>query len=128
MMVSGAVFFGLAALAERLAGVSGSGGGRPGMSAWGAVAYLGILSSVLAFFLVNLSLSRLKAAQASVFGALTPLIALAAGALVRGEHVGPLKAAGAAAILAGLWITNAPDSKSGSGSLDAKGGSEWMER
>ncbi len=113
MMVSGAVFFGLAALAERLAGVAGPGDGHPGIAAWGAVAYLGILSSVLAFFLVNLSLSRLKAAQASVFGALTPLIALAAGALVRGESIGPAKAAGAAAILAGLWITNAPERKAG---------------
>mgnify|MGYP001281130238 CR=1 FL=1 len=109
MMASGAVFFGLASLTESLAGSPGPILGRPGIAAWGAVAYLGILSSVLAFFLVNLSLSRLKAAQAAVFGALTPLIALAAGALVRGEPVGPAKAAGAAAILAGLWITNAPE-------------------
>ncbi len=113
MMVSGAAFFGLAALVERLlASPGGSGALSPraaGAAAWGAVAYLGILSSVVAFFLVNLSLSRLKAAQASVFGALTPLIALAAGALLRGEPVGPAKGLGAAAILAGLWITNAPD-------------------
>ena len=122
MMASGAVFFGLAALAERiLTGPVGAGFGAAGPAAWGAVAYLGILSSVLAFFLVNLSLARLKAAQASVFGALTPLIALAAGALLRGEQVGPAKAAGAAAILAGLWITNAPERKpsgaSGGGKL-----------
>lgn len=109
MMASGAGFFGLAALAERLAVGPAAPGIRPGAEAWAAVAYLGILSSVLAFFLVNLSLSRLRAAQASVFGALTPLIALAAGVLVRGEPVSLPKAAGAAAILAGLWITNAPE-------------------
>lgn len=115
MMASGAAFFGLAALAERLAGGALPAGSRPGAAAWGAVAYLGILSSVLAFFLVNLSLSRLKAAQASVFGALTPLIALAAGVLIRGEPVGPVKAAGAAAILAGLWITNRPEGTASAG-------------
>jgi len=122
MMVSGAVFFGLAALAEWFfAGPDGTGFAEAGPAAWGAVAYLGLLSSVLAFFLVNLSLSRLKAAQASIFGALTPLIALAAGVLVRGESVGPVKAAGAAAILAGLWITNAPERKAGEPSGE-KGG------
>jgi drug/metabolite transporter (DMT)-like permease len=113
MMASGAIFFGLAALAEGSAAGSANPGLRPGIAAWGAVAYLGILSSVVAFFLVNLSLSRLRAAQASVFGALTPLIALSAGALVRGEPVSIAKAAGAAAILAGLWITNAPGRKAG---------------
>ena len=54
MMVSGAVFFGLAALIEQFFFVSGTSGGRPGAAAWTAVSYLGILSSVVAFFLVNL--------------------------------------------------------------------------
>ena len=63
---------------------------------------------MVAFFLVNLSLAQLKASQASIFGVLTTLVSLAAGALLRGKIVGPLKAVGAAAILVGLWATNAP--------------------
>jgi len=106
MMATGAVGFGALALAQDLAV-----GRRPELAevplgAWGAVAYLGLLSSVLAFFLVNLSLSRLKASQASVFGTLTTLISVAAGAILRGESLGPAAIAGAFAIVGGVWATN----------------------
>jgi len=107
MMASGAAFFGL------LAGYEGASGGWSAMfsqatpAAWGAVAYLGIMSSVVAFFLVNLSLSRLKAAQASIFGTLTTLVALVAGVALKGEPFGSLQAIGAAGIVAGVWMTNA---------------------
>ncbi len=110
MMASGAAVFGLLALAERAAGGPPL-AARLSPGAVGAIAYLGLLSSVLAFFLVNLTLSRLKAAQSAVFGALVPAISLAAGALLRGESVGAAKLLGAAAILAGLWATNAPEKK-----------------
>jgi drug/metabolite transporter (DMT)-like permease len=111
MMASGAAFFGLMALGQGLA--KGLGGGGPGLlarstpAAWGAVAYLGILSSVLAFFLVNLSLSRLKASQASVFGTLVTLVALIAGVAFRGEKLGLLQLVGAASIISGVWAINA---------------------
>jgi drug/metabolite transporter (DMT)-like permease len=111
MMASGALAFGLLALGERLA--SGrAGGGAPGLlaratpAAWGAVAYLGVLSSVLAFFLVNFTLSRLKASQSAVFGCLTTLVSLVAGIALRGEYAGPFQLAGAAMILAGVLATN----------------------
>ncbi|HOX32360.1 MAG TPA: DMT family transporter [Spirochaetales bacterium] len=109
MMASGAAFFGALALAEDLLRPGPSLLARSSPAAWGAVAYLGILSSVLAFFLVNLTLSRLKAAQSALFGALVPLVSLAAGLLLRGEELGPAKLLGAAAILGGLWATNAPE-------------------
>jgi drug/metabolite transporter (DMT)-like permease len=107
MMASGAAVFGLLALAESLLKTGPSLLARATPAAWGAVAYLGLASSVLAFFLVNLTLSRLKASQSAVFGALVTLISLTAGVLLRGESVGPAKAIGAAAILVGLWATNA---------------------
>jgi drug/metabolite transporter (DMT)-like permease len=113
MMASGAVFFGVLALAERLAK------GGPGLfaratgAAWGAVAYLGILSSVVAFFLVNYTLQKLKASQSAVFGTLTTLVALAAGVFFRGEYAGPLQLAGAAMILVGVWGANAKARKAG---------------
>ncbi|PKL23496.1 MAG: EamA family transporter [Spirochaetae bacterium HGW-Spirochaetae-3] len=107
MMASGAVFFGLLATIECASGgwASPFSGATP--AAWGEIAYLGILSSVVAFFLVNLSLSRLKAAQASVFGTLTTLVSLVAGVAARGEPFGPVQAVGAAGIVAGVWMTNA---------------------
>jgi drug/metabolite transporter (DMT)-like permease len=106
MMASGAAAFGLLALADALASGQGFLPASAPAAAWLAVAYLGLLSSVVAFFLVNLSLSRLKASQAAVFGGLTPCVALAAGILFRGESAGWLELGGAAAILAGIWATN----------------------
>jgi drug/metabolite transporter (DMT)-like permease len=106
MMASGALFFGILALVDRR--IQGGSGilARATPAAWGAVAYLGLLSSVLAFFLVNLTLSRLKASQSSVFGTITTLVALGAGVAFRGESFGPIQAAGALMILAGVWGTN----------------------
>jgi drug/metabolite transporter (DMT)-like permease len=107
MMLSGAAFFGALALVETIARGGPSLIARSTPAAWGAVAYLGILSSVLAFFLVNLSLARLKASQASIFGTLVTLVALIAGLVFRGEALGPLQIGGAVAIIAGVWATNA---------------------
>jgi drug/metabolite transporter (DMT)-like permease len=106
MMASGAAVFGALSGVEALASGGSLAPPRAGGEAWLAVAYLGLLSSVLAFFLVNLSLSRLKASQAAVFGGLTPCVALAAGILFRGEAAGPLEIGGAIAIVAGIWATN----------------------
>jgi drug/metabolite transporter (DMT)-like permease len=113
MMASGAVLFGILAVAGRLFGGHAAGAAAPGLlaratpAAWLAVAYLGLLSSVLAFFFVNLTLSRLKASQSAVFGTLTTLVALAAGVAFRGEAFGPLQAGGALMIILGVWGTNA---------------------
>jgi drug/metabolite transporter (DMT)-like permease len=106
MMASGAAFFGALTLGQDLAGRGFSAFSAAPASAWAMVAYLGILSSVLAFFLVNLSLARLRASQASVFGTVTTLVSLAAGIAFRGEGLGILAACGAAAIVAGVWETN----------------------
>lgn len=106
MMASGAAFFGALALAEDASGRGLTGIAAAPLSAWLAVAYLGLLSSVLAFFLVNLSLARLKAPQASAFGALTTLVSLLAGILLRGEPLGLVAGCGAAAIVLGVWTTN----------------------
>ncbi|OHD17703.1 MAG: hypothetical protein A2Y38_01120 [Spirochaetes bacterium GWB1_59_5] len=107
MMISGAVFFGLLVMLE--AARNGWSGlfSRATPAAWGAVAYLGILSSVVAFFLVNLSLARLKAAQASIFGTLTTLVSLVAGVLLRAEPFGLVQVLGASGIVLGVWMTNA---------------------
>jgi len=111
MMATGALFFGLLVIVE---GATSSwaglfSGATP--AALGAVAYLGILSSVVAFFLVNLSLSRLKAAQASIFGTFTTLVSLVAGVLLRGEPFGLIQVLGASGIVLGVWMTNARNAR-----------------
>jgi drug/metabolite transporter (DMT)-like permease len=124
MMASGMAFFGLLALAQDLATGREAGFLDAPATAWGAVFYLGLLSSVLAFFLVNLSLSRLKASQASIFGTLVPLVALVAGVAFRGERPGLVELSGAAAIVGGVWMTNAGERRrnSADGRREPEGG------
>jgi drug/metabolite transporter (DMT)-like permease len=107
MMASGALVFGVLALGGLVGGGRPAATAAPGPAVWGAVAYLGLLSSVLAFFLLNFSLSRLKATQSSIFSTLITFVALAAGVAFRGETLGPVEALGAVAIVAGVWATTA---------------------
>ncbi|MDO3411168.1 DMT family transporter [Saccharibacillus sp. CPCC 101409] len=67
-----------------------------------AVVYLGVLSSLVTSYLSNYALSRLEASRMSVFGSLSAVVALAAGALLLGEELRPAALIGAAAILAGV--------------------------
>jgi len=71
-----------------------------------AVVYLGILSSVLAFFMMNYSLSKLPASQAAIFANLTTVVAIAAGVLIRDEPFYLMQGLGAALIIFGVWGTN----------------------
>ncbi len=68
-----------------------------------ALAYLGLLSSVGAFFLMNYALAQLSPSRVAVFVNLTPVISILAGWLLRGEVLIPLQLAGAGLILAGVW-------------------------
>lgn len=107
MMWSGAALFGLLALSD----VAGA-GFRPelldrAMKAAPGVIYLGALSSVLAFFFINFTLSRLKVSQSIVFSNLTTVISVAAGVFLRGEPFGVAQLLGSTAIVAGVWGTNA---------------------
>jgi drug/metabolite transporter (DMT)-like permease len=101
MMVSAMVTFGLMALL----------GGAPDLArrmlpALPSIAYLGGLSSVVAFFLVNFNLSRLRASQSSVFSNLSTAVSVAAGVIFLGESFGLPQVAGSALILAGVWGAN----------------------
>lgn len=68
--------------------------------------YLGLLSSVVAFFLLNYSLSRMTASRVAVFFNLTPLVSVLAGVLIYGERLGTWQIAGCIFILVGVWGTN----------------------
>ena len=110
MMWAGALVFGAVALIRGWTGGNAAGGAgllARAASAWGGIVYLGLLSSVVAFFCVNYSLSRLKASQSVVFGNLTTVVAVIAGVVFRGESFGPVQVLGAAMIVLGVWGTNA---------------------
>lgn len=67
------------------------------------ILYLGVLSSIVAFFCLNYSLTKLEAAVAGAFENLVPVISMIAGVFVGGEKLAILQYAGAALILAGIW-------------------------
>ena len=106
MMVFGAVAFNLIALLQHFyAGEVGS-YLQPLTVLWPSIIYLGVASSVGAFFLYNYLLSKVTASQASVFANLITVVAIAGGVIFREETVTWYHLIGTAAILAGVWGTN----------------------
>jgi drug/metabolite transporter (DMT)-like permease len=70
------------------------------------ISYLGILSSIGAFFLLNYSLSKIEASKTAVFMNITPVVSVLAGIFIRGERFYMLQCMGAAIVLLGLWGVN----------------------
>lgn len=106
MMWTGALVFGFFSLIEYR---YGRGAGLPVFFAKPVLVslfYLGILSSVVAFFGLNYTLSRLEASRSAVFSNLTTVVAVAAGVLLRGEPFYWYHLAGGVLIIAGVWGTN----------------------
>ncbi len=68
--------------------------------------YLGVLSSVGAFFLLNYMLSKLEAAQVAVFGNLVTVVSIFAGIIILNEQFSWFHIAGSVLILVGVWGTN----------------------
>jgi drug/metabolite transporter (DMT)-like permease len=68
---------------------------------------------VLAFFLVNFNLSRLRASQSTAFSNLATAVTVAAGVIFLGESFGPPQVIGALLILAGVWGANRNGGSSG---------------
>ncbi len=124
MMWSGALAFGVIVLVRYMA----NGGALPppgsgaqnlvlsslparALSVWFAIFYLGVLSSVIAFFLINFSLTRLKASQSAVFTNLITVITVVAGVVVRGEKFDIVQGIGAAIIIVGIFLANSGKSE-----------------
>lgn len=106
MMAVGALAFNLISLSQHALAGNLSSYLQPLLSLWPSILYLGIISSVGAFFLYNYLLSRVSATQASVFANLVTVVAIVSGVIFRGEIVTVYQLAGTAAILAGIWGTN----------------------
>jgi drug/metabolite transporter (DMT)-like permease len=70
------------------------------------ILYLGILSSVCAFFMLNYMLSKLPASNSTVFSNLTTVVSIIAGVFIRHEAFHWYQLFGGAMIILGVWGTN----------------------
>ncbi|SET16201.1 Permease of the drug/metabolite transporter (DMT) superfamily [Natronincola peptidivorans] len=71
-----------------------------------SVVYLGGLSSVTAFFMMNYMLSKIEATKSSVLANLVTIISIIAGVIFRNEPFYWFHGVGALMILLGVWGTN----------------------
>ncbi len=73
-------------------------------SSLGAVLYLAVLGSGIAFYLNHWLLQRLATWVVGLSALVIPPLAVAAGALFGGEAFGPKELVGAALVIAGIWL------------------------
>jgi len=76
--------------------------------ALGAILYLGVVATVLAYAIWGYLLRRHPAAQVAPFALLVPFVAAASSALVLGERFGPRRLVGMGLVLLGLAIIVRP--------------------
>lgn len=72
----------------------------------GSILYLGILSSIIAYFLINYTLSKLPASVSSVFSNITTIVSIIAGVIFLKESFQIYHGVGSVLILLGVWGTN----------------------
>lgn len=75
------------------------------LSLLGTLFYLGILSSVFAFFIINYVLSQVEATKAAILANITTIVAIIAGVLILKESFDGVKLAGSTLILIGVYGT-----------------------
>jgi drug/metabolite transporter (DMT)-like permease len=105
MMGIGAAAFNLISITKHIGSGGMAGYLRPltDLNALAGLLYLGALSSVAAFFLMNYTLSRIQASRAALFSNLTTLTAVLAGVIFLHESLGMNHMIGGAMILAGVY-------------------------
>lgn len=73
-------------------------------TAWTSIVYSFLVSITLGSLIWNWGIKKLGAARASLYSNLSPAIALAAGALVLGDQMTPLRVGGAAVVIVGIYL------------------------
>lgn len=71
-----------------------------------SISYLGLLSSVVAYFLTNFTLSKIEAVKSSVLSNISTIISIAAGVLFLKESFHYYHLIGSVMIILGVWGTN----------------------
>ena len=98
----GALFMAPLALGEALVvGVK-----EPTPQAIGAVLYLAVACSMLAYLMLNYAFRFIEASRVSVFINLTPVVGVAAAYALLGERFTAGQALAAAVVVLGVWLTN----------------------
>jgi len=73
---------------------------------WGAVVYLMLIGSALAFTLYMFALKHLSATVSSLYTYINPVVAILLGWLLLGEHLNWMEAGGMLFTIAGVWMVN----------------------
>jgi drug/metabolite transporter (DMT)-like permease len=108
MMAFGAVFFNAISIADHIKKNTMDSYLNPllDLNFSVSIVYLGILSSSIAFLLINYSLSKIKASENAVFSNLSTIVSIMAGVVLLNEPFFRYHLAGAALILLGVWGTS----------------------
>ncbi len=108
MMWVGAIVFSLATIIESIKGgkVIDFAGLFKIKELWIAGLYLGVFSSVVAFFGMNYTLSKIEASRNAVFSNLSTVVSVVAGVCFRGEPFFWAHLVGGFLILMGVWGVN----------------------
>ncbi len=77
------------------------------MSVYGLAFAMAIFSTVLPNIFMSEGLRRIGANRAALVGTIGPVVTIALGAVVLGEHIGPLQFAGAGLVLVGVFLVSA---------------------
>jgi len=88
------------------------------------ILYLGIFASILAFFLLNYTLSKIEASETSVFSNVSTIVSIIAGVLILNENFQYYHIIGSILILIGVWGTNHFGNKKNDANNLQKTGSE----
>lgn len=80
-------------------------------SFWGSVVYLGLVSSVVAYFLLNFANANLTVSEASLFSNVTTVVSVLAGVVLLREPFGLWQIIGVAVILVCVYAANAAPKK-----------------
>ncbi|NKE69725.1 DMT family transporter [Candidatus Manganitrophus noduliformans] len=81
-------------------------------SAWGALTYLILFASVIAFFAWNIGLQAVGPTRASIFSNLIPVTALVLGVVLLSETISIKQLAGMGLILVSVWMVNRREGES----------------
>ena len=108
MMWFGAIFFNIIAVGQGLIRGNLANYFQPlgNFKAISAIFYLSILSSIVAYFLLNYMLGKLEVTRSAVFSNLVTVVAILAGVIFRGDVFYWFHAIGGVLILIGVYGTN----------------------
>lgn len=108
MMFLGAIFFNLVSVSNHILNGSLSNYFEPLKSSSFvlSILYLGILSSIVAYFLANFTLSKMEASKSAVFANISTIVSILAGVIFLKENFHLYHTIGSGMILIGVWGTN----------------------